>query len=124
MVECLFIISITLFAAGSLFALCFYRWQMLGNYLSLILAAIASCFNIVIATSVLFNHSAIRFNFLLYHAIIKYSFLIDSLSAIFILAISVISFIASIYSLGYTKLYVNKRDTRFLGFNFNFFLLS
>lgn len=124
MVEHLFILSIMLFAAGSLFALCFYRWQMLGNYLSLILAALASCVNIAIAISVLLNHSAIRFQFLLYHAIIKYNFLIDSLSAIFILAISVISFIASIYSLGYTKLYVNKRDTRFLGFNFNFFLLA
>lgn len=124
MVEHLFIISIMLFAAGSLFALCFYRWQMLGNYISLILAAIASCVNIAIATSVLFNHSAIRIHFLLYHAIIKYSFLIDSLSAIFVLAISVISFIASIYSIGYTRLYVNKRDTRFLGFNFNFFLLA
>jgi hydrogenase-4 component B len=124
MIEHLFIISIALFASGSLFALCFYRWQMLGNTISLILAAIASCFNIVIATSVLLNQSAIRFNFLSYHAIIEYNFFIDSLSAIFILAISVISFIASIYSLGYTKLYVNKRDTRFLGFNFNFFLLS
>lgn len=73
MAEHLFIISIILFASGSLFALCFYRWQMLGNSISLILAAIASCFNIAIATSVLFNHSAIRFNFLLYHAIIKFS---------------------------------------------------
>lgn len=124
MVERLFIISIILFATGSLFALCFYRWQELGNYLSLILAAIASCVNIAIATSVLFNHAAVRFQFLLYHAIIKYSFFIDSLSAIFILAISVISFIASIYSLGYTKLYVNKRNTQFLGFHFNLFLLA
>ncbi|MGQ3685320.1 MAG: proton-conducting transporter transmembrane domain-containing protein [Candidatus Loosdrechtia sp.] len=124
MVEHLFIISTTLFASGSLFALCFYKWQKLGNTISLILAAIASCFNIVIAASVLLNQSAIRFNFPLHHAIIEYNFFIDSLSAIFILVISVISFIASIYSLGYTKLYVNKRDTRFLGFNFNFFLLS
>ncbi|MCF6153381.1 MAG: hydrogenase 4 subunit B [Candidatus Kuenenia stuttgartiensis] len=124
MVKYLFIVSIILFTTGSLFALCFYRRQMLGNYISLIFAAIASCLNIAIATSVLFSHSAIRFNFLLYHAIIKYNFLIDSLSATFILAISVISFIASIYSLGYTKLYVNKQDMRFLGFNFNFFLLS
>ena len=33
MVEHLFIISIILFAAGSLFALCFYGWQRLGNYI-------------------------------------------------------------------------------------------
>lgn len=124
MIEHLFVLSITLFALGALFALCFYKWQMLGNYLSLILAAIASCVNIAIAISVLFNHTAERFNFLLYHAIITYSFLIDSLSAIFILAISVISFIASVYSLGYTKLYVNKRDMRFFGFHFNLFLLA
>ena len=53
MAEHLFIISITLFAAGSLFALCFYGWQRLGNFVSLILAAIASCFSIATAVIVL-----------------------------------------------------------------------
>ena len=124
MVEHLFVISIILFASGSLFALCFYGWQRLGNYISLILAAIASCFSIALSVAVLFNGSVIRFDFLIYHAIIKYNFLLDPLSSYFVLAISVIGFIASIYSLGYTRLYVNKRDTRFLGFTYNLFLLS
>ncbi len=124
MTEHLFILSIILYLVGAMFALCFYRWQMAGNYISFIFAAIASCFGIATAVTMLSNGSTIRLNFLIYHAIIKYDFLIDPLSSYFILAISAIGFIAAIYSLGYTKLYVNKRDTRFLGFTYNLFLLS
>src|SRR3990172_1460253 len=124
MVEYLFIITILLYAVGALFALCFFKWQRVGNYISLICTAIASCFSIALSVTVLFNGAVIRFDFLIYHAIIKYNFLLDPLSSFFMLAISVIGFVASIYSLGYTRLYVNKRDTRFLGFTYNLFLLS
>lgn len=120
----LFIISIILYLAGSLFALCFYGWQRVGNYIALIFAAIASCFSIATAVVALSAGSTIRLDFTIYHAIIKYNFLLDPVSAYFILAISVIGFVAAIYSIGYTRLYVNKRDTRFLGFNYNIFLAS
>src|SRR3989338_4006917 len=116
MVEYLFIITILLYAVGALFALCFFNWQRVGNYISLICTAIASCFSIALSVTVMFNGAVIRFDFLIYHAIIKYNFLLDPLSSFFMLAISVIGLIAAIYSLGYTRLYVNKRDTRFLGF--------
>lgn len=49
----LFIISIILYLAGSLFALCFYGWQRVGNYISLIVAAIAPSFSIATAVIVL-----------------------------------------------------------------------
>src|SRR3989338_6944550 len=124
MVEYLFIITILLYAVGALFALCFFNWQRVGNYISLICTAIASCFSIALSVTVMFNGAVIRFDFLIYHAIIKYNFLLDPLSSFFMLAISVIGLIAAIYSLGYTRLYVNKRDTRFLGFTYNLFLLS
>ncbi|HHT9104316.1 MAG TPA: hydrogenase 4 subunit B [Candidatus Wujingus californicus] len=124
MVEYLFIITILLYAVGALFALCFFNWQRVGNYISLICTAIASCFSITLSVTVLFNGAVMRFDFLIYHAIIKYNFLLDPLSSFFMLAISVIGLIAAIYSLGYTRLYVNKRDTRFLGFTYNLFLLS
>ncbi len=124
MAEQLFIISIILFASGSLFALCFYGWQRLGNYISLILAAIASCFSITAAVVLLSTDATVRLDLTIYHAIIKYNFLIDPVSAYFILTISVIGFVAAIYSIGYIRLYVNKRDTRFLGFNYNIFLAS
>src|SRR3989337_296935 len=107
-----------------MFALCFFKWQIAGNYISFICSAIASCCSIALSVAVLFNGAVIRLDFLIYHAIIKYNFLLDPLSSFFMLAISGIGFIASVYSLGYTKLYVNKRDTRFLGFTYNLFLLS
>lgn len=124
MAEHLFVISIILYAIGALFALCFFKWQAVGNYISLICAAIASCFSIVLSISVLTNGLIIHFDFLIYHAIIRYNFLLDPLSSFFMLVISVIGFVASIYSMGYTKLYVNKRDTRFLGFAYNLLLVS
>ena len=120
----LFVISILLYSAGSLFALCFYGWQRAGNFISLVFAAIASCFSIIASAVVLSSGATIRLDFPLYHAIIKYNFLIDPVSAYFALAISVIGFVASVYSVGYTRLYINKRDTRFLGFNYNIFLAS
>ena len=98
---------------------------MVGNYISFVFAAIASCFGIATAVTVLFSGSTIRLDFQLFlPTIIKYNFLLDSLSSYFILAISVISFVASIYSIGYTRLYVNKRDVRFLGFTYNLFLMA
>ena len=124
MAEHLFILSIILFATGSLFALCFYGWQRVGNYISLIFAAIASCFGIATAVVVLSGGSPVHIDFHLLLPIIKYNFLLDPLSAYFILTISVISFVACIYSLGYINLYVGKRDIRFLGFIYNLFLLS
>ena len=63
MAEHLFIISIILFAAGSLFALCFYGWQRVGNYISLIFAAIASCFGIATAVVVLSGGSPVHIDF-------------------------------------------------------------
>ncbi|MEK6559358.1 MAG: hydrogenase 4 subunit B [Planctomycetota bacterium] len=125
MVEHLFIISIILYLVGALFALCLFKWQMVGNYISFVFAAIASCFGIATAVTVLFSGSTIRLDFQLFlPTIIKYNFLLDSLSSYFILVISVISFVASIYSIGYTRLYVNKRDVRFLGFTYNLFLMA
>src|SRR5574341_2129130 len=101
MAEQLFVISIILFAAGSLFALCFYGWQRLGNYISLILAAIASCFSIAAAVVMLYHGASIHIDFYLLLPIIKYNLLLDPLSSYFILAISVISLVACIYSIGY-----------------------
>ncbi|WKZ19194.1 MAG: hydrogenase 4 subunit B [Candidatus Jettenia sp. CY-1] len=119
-----FIISIILYIVGALFALCFYAWQKAGNFISLVFAAIAASFSIATAVTMLSHGSRIHLNFQLLHPVITYDFLLDPLSSFFVLAISVVSFIASLYSLGYTRLYVNKRDTRFLGFTYNLFLLS
>ena len=63
MAEHLFVISIILFAAGALFALCFFRWQMIGNYISLILAAIASFFSIATAVIGLSSGYSIHLDF-------------------------------------------------------------
>lgn len=124
MAEHLFVISIILYIVGALFALCFCKWQKAGNFISLVFAAIAASFGIATSITMLPYGSSIRLDFQLLHPIIKYDFLLDPLSSVFVLALSVVSFIASLYSLGYTKLYVNKRDTRFLGFTYNLFLLS
>ena len=124
MAEHLFVISLILYLVGGLFALCFFKWQRAGNIISLVMAAIASCFSIATAVVLLSTNATVRLDLTIYHAIIKYNFLIDPVSALFILAIASIGFIASIYSIGYTRLYTNKRDTRFLGFLFNLFIVS
>ncbi|MFO0793681.1 MAG: hydrogenase 4 subunit B [Candidatus Brocadiaceae bacterium] len=124
MVEYLFIVSLVLHLAGGLFALCLFKWQGAGNFISLVFAAIASCFSIATSVILLSTGATVRLDFSIYHAIIKYNFLLDPVSAYFVLTISTISFVAAIYSIGYTRLYINKRDTRFLGFLYNLFLVS
>src|SRR5574337_470526 len=124
MVEYLFIVSLVLHLAGGLFALCLFKWQGAGNFISLVFAAIASCFSIATSVILLSTGATVRLDFSIYHAIIKYNFLLDPVSAYFVLTISTISFVAAIYSIGYTRLYINKRDTRFLGFLYNLFIVS
>ena len=41
--EYLFVITMILYAVGAMFALCFFKWQIVGNYISFICSAIASC---------------------------------------------------------------------------------
>jgi hydrogenase-4 component B len=88
----LFIISIILYVVGYLFALCFFRWQKLRNYISPIFVAIASCFSIAVAVIVLADNS-VYLDFPLLLPIIPCSFLLDPLSSYFVLAISVICLI-------------------------------
>ena len=40
----LFVITMILYAVGAMFALCFFKRQIVGNYISFICSAIASCF--------------------------------------------------------------------------------
>lgn len=124
MAENLFKISIILYIIAAFFPLLFGARQRVGDAVSFICAGVASSFGIINSLIVLFNGESIHINLLLYHSIIKYNLLIDPVSAYFILAISGITLIASIYSIGYTRLYIDKYDTRPLGFTYNIFLLS
>lgn len=120
----LFKLSIVLYIAGAFLPLLFATRQRMGNVLSFTCAGAASSSGIISGLIVLFNGDTIHCDFLLYHSIIKYNFLIDPLSAYFMLAIGGISLMASIYSLGYTRLYAGKRDTRSLAFAYNIFILA
>ncbi len=51
-------------------------------------------------------------------------FAVDSFSAFFILAISFLSIAASIFAIGYTREYQQKKNIALLGFFYNFFILS
>src|SRR3972149_5210154 len=85
-------------------------------------AAIASVFGIIFSFSVVMGET---FNLtLLTSSFLNFGFLVDKLSAFFILVISVAVLAVSIYSIGYVKEYFGKKNIGYLGFLYNIFILS
>ena len=85
-------------------------------------ASIASVFGIIFSFSVVMGET---FNLtLLTSSFLNFGFLVDKLSAFFILVISVAVLAVSIYSIGYVKEYFGKKNIGYLGFLYNIFILS
>jgi len=55
---------------------------------------------------------------------LNFAFVVDKLSAFFILVISITTLAVSIYSLGYVREYFGKKNIGYLGFLYNIFILS
>src|SRR3972149_10495285 len=85
-------------------------------------ASIASVFGIIFSFSVVMGET---FNLtLLTSSFLNFGFLVDKLSAFFILVISGAVLAVSIYSIGYVKEYFGKKNIGYLGFLYNIFILS
>lgn len=101
-----FIITLALLFLGAIFSVIVK--EDLKVKICTFFTFLASIFASILSFKVLFINKFIKSQLFLSNLIGKIDFSIDSLSAIFILIISIMSFITTIYANGYLKPYLNK----------------
>ncbi len=113
---------ILFYLVGAVAALILNKNDRLSTCTSFLSATLASIFGILLSFSVLFGETLVfessGSTFLIF------SVLVDRLAAFFILVISIVAFAVSIYSFGYMREYFGKKNTGYLGFLYNIFILS
>ena len=118
----LFIAFITISILGALGAAVLNGRHLASRTLAFGSAAIASLFGMACALDVILGGSftlslfSTRFG--------TFSFYVDGLSAFFVLMISLLSLVVSIYSFGYVKQYEGEYSIGLMGFLYNMFILS
>lgn len=122
----IFISTIFIFICGAVISLIFSNNKKLCRLISQIAAIIGSASGIFISLAFLLNFvdHPIVFDFNTSFDFLKIVFRLDKLSAFFILLISFLALVVSIYSLGYVKHYEKSRNTSILGALYNLFLCS
>lgn len=119
-------ISLLLFFTGSLTALALNKTDRLCNLVSNAFC-IASSILLMIASvmKILKGHDVIQIK--LFESTFSYidlTLTIDGLSAVFLIALSVLTMCVSIYSIGYMSVYYGKRNVGLFNFLYIFFILS
>lgn len=122
----LFYLMLTLYAFAAAVSLILYSRHRAGNILANILSMAASLGGIAFSLSFLLG-PAVSLPLLAWKGYVPYitvSLGLDSLSAFFILCLTLLSFCVSLYSLGYLTHYYNKRPVGLFNCLYNLFLIS
>ncbi|MDP4126967.1 MAG: hydrogenase 4 subunit B [Bacillota bacterium] len=121
----MFELSLFLFLVGLIGAVIFNRIPQMANVFShgcSVLGGFAAAFT---ALQVLWEQKTIYITtWEIVPQIVALKFRIDSLSALFLLIISLLTVTVSIYSMGYVQEYIGKKSIGLLGGGFNLFILS
>lgn len=120
----LFYIIILIFISGAIGSLLFKKSDKIANLWSNTLAIIGSFLGILFSSTSLLSGSNHLFNINSESQLFTLSFRIDPLSAFFMLVISLIGFLCSIYAIDYVKHYYKKYSIGVLGFLYNIFIVS
>jgi len=120
--QSLFFISLLLFAVGAIGALLLGKNDRKANAWGNMLGCMGSLGGILAAVRVLFWGEKFSVSFDSSFPLIRLSFHLDNLSAFFMLVISLIALLASIYALGYAKHFFGKYNLGTLGFLYNLFI--
>ena len=122
----MFLAVLFVYILGGFFSLFFQNKPKVACRLSNIFAAVASLLALSFSIVKLSLHTNETLNFSFNSNIqnMALSFRIDNLSAFFVLIISFLSLVVSIYSLGYLEKYYNKRNLGFFGFLYNIFIAA
>src|SRR3972149_7575729 len=118
----IFFLVLILWGAGAFGSLAFRKNDSMANWWGNSFAILGAIAGLVFSLSVLISISTFSMSFTSSLPLLSLSFKVDALSAFFILVISLISLLASIYALGYVKHYYGKYNIGALGFFYNIFL--
>lgn len=121
-----FIICVVLYLIGALSSLLTYSAPKISNFLSNTLALVSSGLLSIMMLYKLFfiKDITLTFNFNTNIPFLTLSFNIDNLAAFFILIITVVSFIVSLFSYTYMSHYFYRRNVAVFGCFYNLFILS
>lgn len=110
------------YITGAALSIIFNKKDRLSSYAAFLSASIASILGIVFSFSVIFGEKyALSLSGSSY---LNFAVVADRLSAFFILVISIAVLAVSIYSIGYVREFFGKKNTGYLGFLYNIFILS
>lgn len=117
---------ISTYIIGATISLVLCKRHPLANALSNAIAIVASLSGIVFALCkfLYYTHNTVRFSLSTSISLFSVDFYIDNLSAFFVLMISSLSLIVSIYSISYMKHYFYVRNIGYFGFLYNLFIAS
>jgi len=119
-----FFLALLLLAIGAVGSLTFAKKDWLANLWGNGLAILASVSGLVAAVKVLIFNEAFTYTINSTFSNLSLSLAVDKLSAFFVLIISLVAFLSSIYGIGYVKHFYNKYNLGVLGFFYNIFLVG
>jgi hydrogenase-4 component B len=117
-----FYLMMALFAAGSIISLVFRNSDRLANIFGHSFAIAGSGLGLIFSGQLILTSSHLSFNLPTSFIGFIVSFNIDQLSAFFVLIISLLGFVSSIYAFGYTEHYYGRYNIGLLGFFYNAFI--
>ena len=124
MIRILFVITLSLFLAGSLTAVVSFNQPRTANLTAHAFSFLGGIFGTATALLALWGKTVAGLSLWQIVEGITLSFRIDSLSAFFLLIISLLSVAVSVYATGYVTEYYHKKNVGLLGGGLNLFLLS
>lgn len=122
--EPLFLLIIGVFVVGGVVSLFLQKNPLLANFISSIFATIASFATVIFSSLLLVTQKSLFLNYQTSFPFLNISIFVDSLSAFFLLIVSTISFMCSIYGYSYMQQYAKKYNLATFGFFYNLFIAS
>ncbi|OGY88151.1 MAG: hypothetical protein A2233_04585, partial [Candidatus Kerfeldbacteria bacterium RIFOXYA2_FULL_38_24] len=117
-----FFIALLFFGLGAFGSLLLMRQDRLANWWGHVCALFGALFGILATVPVLFYNNPFSYVFSSSLPLLSFSFRLDQLSAFFLLVISLIALLASVYGLGYSRQFYKKYNLGTLGFFYNLFI--
>ncbi len=119
-----FFISLVMFAIGAVGSLALYRKDHPANLWANGFAIAGSFIGILFSVSILFSGKTVIFEMLNTFSLFPVFIKVDMLSAFFVLIISTVSFLSTIYAIGYMRQFYGKYNLGSFGFFYNIFIAS
>ncbi len=120
----LFISTLLFFVFGAIASLVLQKYPRAANTVSHLSAAVGSSLGLALSAVLLLTKTVFAFSMTTSFPLLTIAIRVDSLSALFIGIISVVSLASSLYGMGYMRNYYTKYSIGMFGFFYNLFILS